>query len=105
MLQTLVVTLEVVLHLQLIIPGIYIMIYYESIIVHFLPSITHMSILSVPLNYLSIYYSRFLTIPKSMIGIYDPTTIRNGKQLVGFQKEAFAKIGFHLVVFFISLYL
>ena len=40
-----------------------------------------------------------------MIGIYDPAIIRNGNQLVDFQKEAFIKIGYHLIIFFICLYL
>ena len=51
------------------------------------------------------YPFRYFTLPKSMIGIYDPAIIRNGNQLVDFQKEAFIKIGCHLIIFFICLYL
>lgn len=38
------------------------------------------------------------------MGIYDPTEIRNRGTLSKFQKEAFIKFGYHLVIFFITLY-
>lgn len=47
---------------------------------------------------------RYMTLPPGSMGMYDPTEIRNRGMLLRFQKEAFVKIGYHLVVFFILLY-
>jgi len=45
-----------------------------------------------------------VTLRAGSMGVFDPTEIRNRGLLTYFQKEAFVKIGYHLVVFFISLY-
>eukprot|EP00731_Ephydatia_muelleri_P027693 Em0019g566a len=47
---------------------------------------------------------RYLTLSGGSMGIYDPTEIRNRGTLSKFQKEAFIKFGYHLVIFFITLY-
>lgn len=47
---------------------------------------------------------RYVNLPPGSMGIYDPTEIRNRGKLSGFQKEAFVKIAYHLVTFFIALY-
>ena len=47
---------------------------------------------------------RYITLPPGSLGIYDPTEIRNRGMLARFQKEALVKIGYHVIVFFISLY-
>lgn len=59
--------------------------------------------LSVSILWL-LYLFRYVTLPAGSIGVYDPTEIRNRGALGRFQKEAFIKIGVHLVGFFISLY-
>ena len=48
--------------------------------------------------------SRYMTLPPGSMGMYDPTEIRNRGMLLRFQKEAFIKVGYHLVVFFVLLY-
>ena len=45
-----------------------------------------------------------VTLPPGSLGVFDPTEIRNRGMLSKLQTEAFLKIGYHLVVFFISLY-
>lgn len=47
---------------------------------------------------------RYLTLSGGSMGIYDPTEIRNRGTLSKFQKEAFIKFGYHLVIFFVTLY-
>ncbi|CAI8039369.1 Protein cornichon homolog 4 [Geodia barretti] len=47
---------------------------------------------------------RYMTLPPGSMGMYDPTEIRNRGMLLRFQKEAFIKVGYHLVVFFVLLY-
>ena len=47
---------------------------------------------------------RYVTIPPGSMGLYDPTEIRNRGMLLRFQKEAFVKVGYHLLIFFILLY-
>ena len=49
-------------------------------------------------------YVRYWSLPPGSMGVYDPTEIRNRGMLLRFQKEAFIKIGYHLIVFFILLY-
>lgn len=51
-----------------------------------------------------IAFFRYFNLPSSFIGLYDATVIRNGDHLVNFQKESFVKIGYHLIIFFASLY-
>ena len=48
--------------------------------------------------------NRYFTLGSSFIGLYDATVIRNGDHLINFQKESFVKIGWHLIIFFASLY-
>lgn len=47
---------------------------------------------------------RYVNLPAGSMGIYDPTEIRNRGLLSRFQKEAFVKIAYHLITFFIALY-
>ncbi|XP_064403486.1 protein cornichon homolog 4-like [Halichondria panicea] len=47
---------------------------------------------------------RYVTLRPGSMGVYDPTEIRNRGMLARFQKEALFKIGYHVVVFVISLY-
>ncbi|XP_019864253.1 PREDICTED: uncharacterized protein LOC100638501 [Amphimedon queenslandica] len=61
-----------------------------------------LSILSSPLAIYLCY--RYFNLRSSFIGLYDATVIRNGNQLINFQKESFVKIGYHLIIFFASLY-
>ena len=47
---------------------------------------------------------RYVKLPPGSMGVYDPTEIRNRGLLARFQKEAFVKIAFHLITFFVALY-
>ena len=49
-------------------------------------------------------FSRYLSVPKGNIGVYDPAEIHNRQQLKNYMKEAMVKLACHLVFFFIYLY-
>ena len=53
---------------------------------------------------LFVCFFRYVKLPLGNMGIYDPTDIRNRGMLTYFQKEAFVKIAYNLIIFFISLY-
>lgn len=48
--------------------------------------------------------TRYVLLAPGSLGVYDATEIRNRGMLTNFTREAFIKIGYHLVMFFISLY-
>ncbi|XP_052768863.1 protein cornichon homolog 4-like [Mya arenaria] len=48
---------------------------------------------------------RYAKKPTGNIGLFDPTEIHNRQQLKSHMKENLCKMGFHLVFFFIYLYL
>ena len=52
----------------------------------------------------SLPITRYVMLTPGSLGVYDPTEIRNRGMLTNFTREAFIKIGYHLVMFFISLY-
>ncbi|XP_064602255.1 protein cornichon homolog 4-like [Liolophura sinensis] len=47
---------------------------------------------------------KFFTKPSGNIGVFDPTEIHNRNTLKNHMKECMAKLGFHLIFFFIYLY-
>lgn len=55
-------------------------------------------------NHKFLTYLRFLNKPSGNVGIYDPAEIHNRSELKGFLKESMAKLGFHLISFFLYLY-
>ncbi|CAH1261322.1 protein cornichon homolog 4-like isoform X1 [Branchiostoma lanceolatum] len=59
-------------------------------------------LLNAPLAAWHIY--RFTQIPSGNTGVYDPTEIHNRGQLKTYMKESMAKLGFHLLCFFLYLY-
>lgn len=52
----------------------------------------------------SLPITRYVMLTPGSLGVYDATEIRNRGMLTNFTREAFIKIGYHLVMFFISLY-
>ena len=52
-----------------------------------------------------LFVFRYMTKPTGNIGLYDPTEIHNRQQLKFHMKENLCKMGFHLVFFFVFLYL
>ena len=47
---------------------------------------------------------RYFSKPSGYIGVYDPAEIHNRSQLKRHMQESMAKLGYHLVFFFIYLY-
>jgi len=56
-------------------------------------------------TYMILVYYRYVTKPTGNIGLFDPTEIHNRQQLKYHMKENLCKMGFHLIFFFIYLYL
>ncbi|KAH3853589.1 protein cornichon homolog 4-like [Dreissena polymorpha] len=48
---------------------------------------------------------RYVSKPSGNIGIFDPTEIHNRQQLKFLLKESLCKMGFHLIFFFVYLYM
>uniref|UniRef100_A0A8C4WZX0 Cornichon family AMPA receptor auxiliary protein 4 n=1 Tax=Eptatretus burgeri TaxID=7764 RepID=A0A8C4WZX0_EPTBU len=59
-------------------------------------------LLNVPLAAWNI--CKYFSIPSGNVGLYDPTEIHNRGKLKFCMKEAMAKLGYHLLLFFIYLY-
>ncbi|XP_070576458.1 protein cornichon homolog 4-like isoform X2 [Ptychodera flava] len=58
--------------------------------------------LNLPLASYQMY--RYINIPSGNTGLYDPTEIHNRGQLKSHMKIAMAKLGYHLIFFFIYMY-
>jgi hypothetical protein len=64
----------------------------------------HWMLFIATLPYSGILLHKYLNIPPGNVGLYDPTVIRNRGLLRQFQREAYVKIGYHLIECFVLIY-
>ncbi|XP_065181590.1 protein cornichon homolog 4-like [Sycon ciliatum] len=61
-------------------------------------------LLALNLPLIAWHIVRYQKVSKGRLGVYDPTEIHNRANLRQFQREVYAKLGFHLIMFFLYIY-